>query len=126
MYEYTALIRALGDDESLEAARSRAERREATAEPDPAADDEPALQWGPELRLMLAILDDAVACYTKSLRRPRQNPDLLARQAEFWIRLDDWESPFSFNNVCEALRLDPIATRERILRKRPGVRRSGV
>jgi hypothetical protein len=67
---------------------------------------------------MLAILEDAIACYCKTLKRPRQNPDILARQAEFWISLDDWDSPFSFNNVCEALQLEPVATRERIYRRR--------
>jgi len=80
--------------------------------------DAPALQWTPELTLMLAILEDAIACYRRALKRPRQNPEILARQAEFWIRLDDWESPFSFNNICEALRLEPVATRQRILGSR--------
>ena len=125
MQEYTALMRAPGDDELLADAQARARRRDVAAGQGLADDDEPSLQWSPELKLMLAILDDAVACYTKSLRRPRQNPDLLARQAEFWIRLDDWESPFSFNNVCEALRLDPVATRERLLRRR-AVRRDSA
>ena len=79
---------------------------------------EQSLQWTPELSLMLAILEDAVACYRQTLKRPRQNPEILARQAEFWIRLDDWDSPFSFNNVCEALLLHPAAIRERIFRSR--------
>jgi hypothetical protein len=87
-------------------------------EPDPEQQDR-ALQWTPELSLMLAILEDAIACYTKTLKRPRQNPEILARQAEFWIRLDDWDSPFSFNNICEALMLDARATRERILATTP-------
>jgi len=87
------------------------------AEPDPEQGDK-ALQWTPELALMLAILEDAVACYRMTLKRPRQNPEILARQAEFWFRLDDWDSPFSFNNICEALQLDPVATREKILSSR--------
>ena len=87
------------------------------AEADPEQGDK-ALQWTPELALMLAILEDAVACYRMTLKRPRQNPEILARQAEFWFRLDDWDSPFAFNNICEALQLDPIATREKILSSR--------
>ncbi len=83
---------------------------------DPEAENEGrAIQWTPELTLMLAILEDAIACYRRTLKRPRQNPEILARQAEFWIRLDDWDSPFSFNNICEALQLEPVSTRERIL-----------
>ena len=87
------------------------------AEADPEQGDK-ALQWTPELALMLAILEDAVACFRMTLKRPRQNPEILARQAEFWFRLDDWDSPFAFNNICEALQLDPIATREKILSSR--------
>ena len=75
----------------------------------------PKIQWGPEHSLMLAILEDAVACYRHGVARPRQNPLLLARQAEFWFRMEDWDSPFSFNNICTALDLDPAATRERLL-----------
>ncbi len=119
MHNYNALIDALGEDEPQSAARSRAQESAVRmTEPD-AEHDEPALQWTPELTLMLAILEDAVACFCMTLKRPRQNPEILSRQAEFWFRLDDWESPFSFNNICEALRLDPIATRERVFAKRP-------
>ena len=87
------------------------------AEADPSQDEQP-IQWTPELALRLAILEDAVACYRMTLKRPRQNPEILARQAEFRFRLDDWDSPFSFNNICEALRLDPVATRDKVLRGR--------
>jgi hypothetical protein len=90
----------------------------AMAEPDPEAEQN-AIQWTPELALMMAVLEDAIACYRRTLKRPRQNPAILARQAEFWIRLDDWESPFSFNNICDALGLEPVATRARILSSAP-------
>ena len=120
MHNYNALIEALGEDETSTAMRVHAEQSAARlTEPDPADRDEPSLQWTPELTLMLAILEDAVACFCKTLKRPRQNPEILSRQAEFWFRLDDWESPFSFNNICDGLRLDPVATRERIFHKRP-------
>ena len=120
MHNYNALIEALGEDETSTAMRVHAEQSAARlTEPDPADQDETSLQWTPELTLMLAILEDAVACFCKTLKRPRQNPEILSRQAEFWFRLDDWESPFSFNNICDALLLDPVATRERIFAKRP-------
>lgn len=107
------LLRTFEEEMEPVARRIEEEARRAT-EPDPQFGDDP-LQWSPELSLMLAILEDAIACYRKTLKRPRQNPEILARQAEFWLRLDDWDSPFSFNNICEALRLDPEATRQRIL-----------
>ena len=69
----------------------------------------------PERALMLAVLEDAVACYAGKLKAPRENPRILRRQAAFWLSCEDWDSPFSFNNVCEALALDPTALRERIL-----------
>jgi hypothetical protein len=91
------------------------ERRQGmqAAEPDPTAEGTD-IQWTPEHELRLAILQDAIDCICLNLKRPRQNPEILARQAEFWVSLDDWNSPFSFNNVCEALGLDPSATRENI------------
>jgi len=75
--------------------------------------DEP--ERTPERALMLAVLEDAVACYAGKLKAPRENPKILRRQAAFWLSCEDWDSPFSFNNVCEALALDPTAIRERIL-----------
>ncbi len=119
MQDYETLLKSLDDGMQPEVAPERSGEQSAyrMAEPD-TEQQEAALQWTPELALMLAILEDAIACYCKTLRRPRQNPDILARQAEFWIRLEDWESPFSFNNICETLRLNPVATRERILASR--------
>lgn len=72
-------------------------------------------QRTPERALMLAVLEDAIACYAGRLKAPRENPRILRRQAEFWLNCEDWDSPFSFNNVCEALALDPEAIRVRIL-----------
>jgi hypothetical protein len=77
--------------------------------------DSEAVRRTPELALMLAVLEDAIACYHGSLKAPRENPAVLRRQAHLWFSLTDWDSPFSFNNICEALHLDPEATRERIL-----------
>ena len=77
--------------------------------------NEVASQRTPECALMLAVLEDAIACYAGRLKAPRENPRILRRQAEFWLSCEDWDSPFSFNNVCEALALDPTALRERIL-----------
>jgi hypothetical protein len=74
-----------------------------------------ASQRTPERALMLAVLEDAIACYAGRLKAPRENPKILRRQAAFWLSCEDWDSPFSFNNVCEALALDPTALRERIL-----------
>jgi hypothetical protein len=115
MREIDGLFEPLETGPALEHDTVQERIRHNVAEPDPEADQR-SIQWTPELALMLAVLEDAIACYRRTLKRPRQNPAILARQAEFWIRLEDWESPFSFNNICEALGLDPVATRSRILR----------
>jgi len=68
-----------------------------------------------ELSLMRAVLQDAILCYLGRAKRRRIDPRILAREAEHWIRVNDWESPFSFNNVCEALGLCQESTRRTIL-----------
>jgi hypothetical protein len=69
-----------------------------------------------EKALMLAVLEDGIRCFQEHLRNPRLNPRLLSEQAEEWIRAEDWDWPFSFNNVCETLGLDPEALRNALLR----------
>ena len=64
-----------------------------------------------EKALMLAVLEDGIRCFQEHLTNARSNPRLLSKQAEDWIRADDWDWPFSFNNVCENLCIDPEALR---------------
>jgi hypothetical protein len=68
-----------------------------------------------EKALMLAVLEDGIRCFQEHLRNPRSNPRLLSQQAEDWIRAVDYEWPFSFNNVCETLGIDPSALRGALL-----------
>ncbi len=60
----------------------------------------------PEKRLVIAMMEDAVDCYVKHMfasdRRSRQ----LFVDAEDWIRDEDREWPFAFENVCDLLGLD--------------------
>lgn len=71
-----------------------------------------------EKALMLAVLEDGIRCFQEHLKNPRVRPRLLARQAEKWIRSADWDWPFSFNNVCESLSLNPECLRTRLLAPR--------
>jgi hypothetical protein len=71
-----------------------------------------------EKALMLAVLEDGIRCFQEHLKNPRVRPRLLARQAERWIRSADWDWPFSFNNVCESLELNPDCLRLRLLAPR--------
>ena len=68
-----------------------------------------------EKALMLAVLEDGIRCFQEHLTNARANPRLLSRQAEEWIRAEDWDWPFSFNNVCDNLGIDPAALRLSLL-----------
>jgi hypothetical protein len=68
-----------------------------------------------EKALMLAVLEDGIRCFQEHLRNPRSNPRLLSEQAETWMRAVDYDWPFSFNNVCETLGIDPSALRAALL-----------
>ncbi len=61
----------------------------------------------PERELMVAVLADAIECYWK-YSASRDGVGLrLYREASDWIFAEDDEQPFSFMNVCDALRFDP-------------------
>jgi hypothetical protein len=69
----------------------------------------------PERELMLAVLEDAITCinaYASSSDGKRQR---LFREALDWILEEDEQWPFSFNNICEALRLDARCVRAGLL-----------
>lgn len=68
-----------------------------------------------ERALMLAVLEDGIRCYQEHLHSSRVRARLQARQAERWIRSDDWEWPFSFNNICESLSIQPQTLRDKLL-----------
>ena len=70
----------------------------------------------PEKRLMLSVLEDAVACFQKHLfsRDPRGRA--LFRDAEEWIVEEGSDWLFSFENICEVLGLDPQYVRQGLLR----------
>lgn len=71
----------------------------------------------PELRLMGAILEDAVATLMTDVRRctSRQRRDFA--DALNWIHgRTDQGSVFSFINICETLAIDPNYLRQGLLR----------
>ena len=72
--------------------------------------------FSPEKALMLAVLEDAIRCFQEYFRTTRARPRMLSRQAERWIRTRDWNWPFSFNNVCDALGIDADCMRDTLLR----------
>jgi hypothetical protein len=65
------------------------------------------LHLEPEKKLMLAILEDAIACYQKYLFARDIKGKALFSEAEEWIEETSAGSIFSFAAVCEALGLNP-------------------
>jgi hypothetical protein len=71
---------------------------------------------GPEYHLVLAMLQDAVECVQKYRFAIDPNGRELYREAHDWIASDDRKWPFSFENVCGILKLDPDYLRQGLFR----------
>jgi len=71
----------------------------------------------PEKRLMLAILQDAVACLEKGLFRTSQRCSRPAHEAAQWVAERDRTWLFSFESICDNLNLDAEALRQQLLKK---------
>jgi hypothetical protein len=70
----------------------------------------------PEKRLMLAVLEDAVACFQKYVHARDNRGKTMFREAEEWImeKNNDWL--FSFEMICETLGLNPDYVRQGLMR----------
>lgn len=64
------------------------------------------LQLEPEKKLMLAILEDGIACFQKYVFARDGKGKALFREAETWVEETGGEAVFSFDSVCESLGLD--------------------
>jgi len=69
-----------------------------------------------ERRLMLAVLEDAVACYQKHATSTRPRAQRLYREAEQWLFEEDATPVFSFDSVCTVLGIHPGYFRTNLLR----------
>jgi hypothetical protein len=70
----------------------------------------------PEKKLMFAILEDAISCYQNNLTAHSVRGKRFFEETKSWIAAvgNDWI--FSFENVCEALGLNPQYVRQGLLR----------
>jgi hypothetical protein len=89
----------------------------------------------PIKRLMGGVLADAVRCFQRNFEADHPSRRREFREARFWIFRGKRDGPFSFEDVCETLNIDPHRLRELIIRweknQRPGekprmIRRSAV
>lgn len=61
----------------------------------------------PERRLALAVLQNAVECFQNYMHRRDPKARRLYLDAKAWIFSTDRTWPFSFNNLCDALQIEP-------------------
>jgi hypothetical protein len=103
-------------DESLRSFRSRLPSARLVGGYEPGS----AAALSGEHRLVLAILEDALALYVKSLSDGAVARH-EARGAQRWLESRDRSSPFAFESICDLLRLDSGYIRRglRIVRARP-------
>jgi hypothetical protein len=69
----------------------------------------------PEKKLMLAVLEDAIACYQKYVLARDGKGRALFQETEEWILEKQGDWLFSFANVCDTLGFDPDYLREGLL-----------
>lgn len=69
----------------------------------------------PEKRLMLAILQDGVACFQNRLSARDGRGGALFREAEEWILEEDGDWIYSFENICEVLGFSPRYVRQGLI-----------
>jgi hypothetical protein len=73
-------------------------------------------QLEPEKRLMLAVLEDAVACFQRYISARNRRERILFNDTKDWIHDENSYYLFSFENICEVLMLNPEYVREGLLR----------
>jgi len=64
-----------------------------------------------EKRLMLAVLEEAVATFQRNVDAKSRHGQRVFREAEEWIWSNDSSWPFAFENVCHALDIEPAFLR---------------
>lgn len=60
-----------------------------------------------EKRLMLAVLEEAVATFQRHLDSKNRHGQRVFQEAEEWIQSTDSSWPFAFENICNALEINP-------------------
>ena len=74
--------------------------------------------------LMLAVLESATEDFQKYLNAQDRKGKMLFSQAEEWFLEKDSDPLFSFEHICEVLRLQPSYFRKRLLRWKQAHRKS--
>lgn len=60
----------------------------------------------PEKRLMLAVMENAIVTFQKSIYAATRRQRRLLKETEEWIHSLDTSWPFSFENICASLDIE--------------------
>ena len=66
----------------------------------------------PEKGLMLAVLEDGIACFQNYIFVRDNRGKAIFREAEEWIMEENSDWLFSFENICEVFGLNPQYMRQ--------------
>lgn len=70
----------------------------------------------PEKRLMVAVLEEAIALVVNTPSSARNGRRTVLREAQRWFASDDRSSPFAFATICDVLGLDAGRVRQALAR----------
>ncbi|MCS6925038.1 MAG: hypothetical protein NZ578_03950 [Candidatus Binatia bacterium] len=70
-------------------------------------------------RLLLAVLQDAVACWFRYQHARNARGQRLFRETHDWFWATEQDSLFAFEHICAQLQLDPDYIRQGLLRWQP-------
>ncbi len=79
----------------------------------------------PEKRLMLAVLEDAIASFQRAFIQPKDEDD-GSNDIEAWLDSNDMGWPFSFASICQALDMEPEFLRTGLRKWRERAARDGM
>jgi hypothetical protein len=79
----------------------------------------------PERRLLAAILRDAIDSYMRYCSAKSRREKKMLQETEEWFFGSDEEGVFSFENVCEILKLSPGYIRRGLLHYKQGQSQNG-
>ena len=71
-----------------------------------------------ERRLLVAVLDDAVQCYLKNMTARNRHHRLIFNETRYWLISNSRKGLFAYENLCEALGIEPKALRAALERRR--------
>jgi hypothetical protein len=69
----------------------------------------------PEKNLMLAVLEDAISCFQNNVLARSGKSKKLFEESEAWIVAGDRDWFFSFENICDVLKINPAYVRQGLL-----------